>query len=117
MFGLSVFRRHSPAHARTLHLHEEEGMSQSIETDERLRKLETTRNLLNAAADELESAMHMAGYDRRTADMVSRIREISDSAEGNSVANIIREIRYADEELPGWTRPFASVKNIDRKDI
>lgn len=91
-------------------------MSQ-ITDDERIEWLEESKRLLLEAADVIDASLHMSGLENRFGDLPDRIREIAESNDEDSIENLIRELKYRGEEHPGWTRPFASPKNITRKDI
>ena len=73
--------------------------------------------MLDEAADVIEECIRMTDFDQRFGNLPEDIRTITDSKEGDSLGNLINELEYASEEQPGWTRPFASVKNCNRKDI
>ena len=88
-----------------------------MDSESRIERLEKAGSLIDEAADIIEECLHMTDFERRFGDIPERLREISSSKEGNSVSNLIREVEYSEEEHPGWTRPLASVKNVNRKDI
>jgi hypothetical protein len=73
--------------------------------------------LLSEAADLIDEATDATDLHSRGAELSERIRAISSSNKDASVLNLRRDMEYSSEEHPGWTRPFASVKNVDRKDI
>lgn len=88
-----------------------------MDKSERISKLDEASMLLDRAASIIDEAMRMSGMERRSDELTEKIRRLSSSDSENSVVNLKREIEYSDEEHPGWTRPFASVKNVNRKDI
>ena len=73
--------------------------------------------MLNDAAGIIEDCIRMTEHERRFGHLPDDVRELSSSNEGDSLENLIRELEYSSEEQPGWTRPLASVKNTNRKDI
>jgi hypothetical protein len=83
--------------------------------EERLASLKEAETKLREASELIENALHMSGNEMRFGKIPDEINEIIDSE--NGLTNLIRETEYADEEHPPWTRPFASPKNITRKDI
>ena len=90
-----------------------------IPTDEkeRIERLRSAESMLNEAAGIIEECVRMTEQERRFGHLSSDIRDIASSKDGDSLENLIREVEYSSEEQPGWTRPLASVKNADRKDI
>ena len=73
--------------------------------------------MLIEAADIIDECIRMTDHERRFSHLSDDIRRMTSSNDGDSLENLIREIDYSSEEQPGWTRPLASVKNVDRKDI
>lgn len=59
----------------------------------------------------------MSGMEGRFGKISDNLRSIASSNDSDSVRNLVNELEYASEEQPGWTRPLASVKNVNRKDI
>lgn len=59
----------------------------------------------------------MSGMENRFGGIPDKLRSVASSKDSDSVRNLINELEYASEEQPGWTRPLASVKNVNRKDI
>ena len=84
---------------------------------ERIERLRSAKSMLDEAADVIEECIRMTDFDQRFGNLPEDIRTITGSKEGNSLGNLINELEYASEEQPGWTRPLASVKNCNRKDI
>ena len=84
---------------------------------ERIERLRSAERMLNEAADMIEECVRMTDHERRFGHLSDDIREMTSSNDGDSVENLIRELDYSSEEQPGWTRPLASVKNTNRKDI
>ena len=84
---------------------------------ERIERLRSAERMLNEAADIIDECVRMTDHERRFGHLSDDIRQMSSSNEGDSVRNLIRELEYSSEEQPGWTRPLASVKNTNRKDI
>ena len=72
---------------------------------------------IRQTADTIEECLRMTGLENRFGPIVEGLRSIASSNNGDSVSNLIKELEYSTEEQPGWTRPFASVKNVERKDI
>jgi hypothetical protein len=74
--------------------------------------------LLEEATSMIEEAVKMTGLEKRAYGTIAELRELSSSDENSgSIVNLKREIHHSQEEQPGWTRPFASVKYVNRKDI
>lgn len=88
-----------------------------MDNSKRISELERAERLILDAADIVESALHMSGMEGRFGDIPSELRSLASSYSRDSVRNAARELEYLDEEQPGWTRPLASVKNVNRKDI
>lgn len=85
--------------------------------EECLRDLRKAARLLEEAAKLIEQNIdgHVLAYNAH--DAVDKIRELSSSnAKPYSVRNLIRTVE-TDEGLPGWSRPLASVKYVNRKDL
>ena len=59
----------------------------------------------------------MSGMEGRFGKISDDLRSIASSNDSDSVRNLVNELEYASEEQPGWTRPLASVKNSDIKDL
>ncbi len=87
------------------------------DTDERIRILKESEKELCEIADRIENCLHMSDMENRFGNIPEELRSIASSKDSESVRNLINELEYASEEHPGWTRPLASVKNVDRKDI
>ena len=87
------------------------------EDKERIERLRSAEIMLNEAADIIEECVHMTEHERRFGHISNDVRKLSSSNESDSLENLIRELEYSSEEQPGWTRPLASVKNTNRKDI
>lgn len=84
----------------------------------RMRKLKKARSKLREASSLIESALRMTGLESRGEKASEALARISDSKEdGNSIANIIADLKSKDDRGPGWSRPAVSVKNENRKDI
>ena len=88
-----------------------------MDPDERIERLRTAESKILEAADIIEECIRMKGLDNRFGNLPDELRSMASSNDGDSVANLIRELEYEGEEQPGWTRPLASVKNVSRKDI
>ena len=84
---------------------------------ERIERLRSAERMLNEAADMIEECVRMTDHERRFGHLSDDIREMTSSNDGDSVENLIRELDYSSEEQPGWTKPLASMKNTNRKDI
>ena len=84
---------------------------------ERIRELKEVEEKLNLIADEIDECLRMSGMENRFRKISEGLRSIASSNDSDSIHNLINELEYASEEQPGWTRPLASVKNVDRKDI
>ena len=59
----------------------------------------------------------MSGMENRFGKIPGELRSLASSNGSDSIRNLVNELEYASEEQPGWTRPLASVKNTDRKDL
>ena len=59
----------------------------------------------------------MSGIENRFGKIPGELRSLASSNDSDSIRNLVNELEYASEEQPGWTRPLASVKNTDRKDL
>lgn len=88
-----------------------------MNNNERIRQLQLAEKELKDIADRVEDILRMSGHGIRFGDIPERIREIASAKDTNSISNLRKELEYIDEEQPGWTRPLASVKNVNRKDI
>ena len=81
-------------------------------TEDRISSLREARDLLLRAADLMDSALRMSGFESRSGDDSDRIREIASSdSYGGSLTNIIRDMEYASREQPCWTQALTSPKN------
>ena len=87
------------------------------DNDERIRILKEAEKELCDIADRVEGCLHMSEMESRFGNIPEGLRSVASSKDSESIANLIRELEYASEEHPGWTRPLASVKNVDRKDL
>ena len=88
-----------------------------MDDKERIERLRSAEMMLNEASVIIKECIHMTEHERRFGHLSDDIRDLSSSNEGDSLENLIRELEYSSEEQPGWTRPLASVKNTNRKDI
>ena len=88
-----------------------------MDNDERIRRLKEAEEKLNHIADEIDECLRMSGMENRFGKISEELRSIASSNDSDSVRNLVNEMEYASEEQPGWTRPLASVKNVDRKDL
>ncbi len=88
-----------------------------MDDEERIERLRSAEKMLNEAAEIIEECTRMTEQERRFGHLSDDVRELTSSKEGDSLENLIRELEYSSEEQPGWTRPLASVKNTNRKDI
>ena len=88
-----------------------------VDDKERIERLRSAEMMLNDAAEIIDECTRMTEHERRFGHLSDDIRRIASSNEGDSLENLIREVEYSSEEQPGWTRPLASVKNTNRKDI
>ena len=88
-----------------------------MDDEERIERLRSAEKMLDDAARTIEECVRMTEHERRFGHLADDIRELTSSKEGDSLENLIRELEYSSEEQPGWTRPLASVKNTNRKDI
>lgn len=83
----------------------------------RMERLYRAREHLSVACDIIESLIdgHVLAHDARAT--VQKLREICDGKDDpGTVSNMIRAMEK-DEGEPTWTRPLASIKYSDRKDI
>ena len=88
-----------------------------LDDEERIRRLKEAEEKLNLIADEIDECLRMSGLESRFGKIPEELRSIASSNDSDSVRNLVNEIEYTSEEQPGWTRPLASVKNVNRKDI
>ena len=88
-----------------------------MDDGERIERLRSAEKLLNEAADIIDECVRMTDHERRFGHLSDDIRKMASSNEDDSIGNLVRELDYSSEEQPGWTRPLASVKNANRKDI
>ena len=88
-----------------------------LDDEERIRRLKKAEEKLNRIADDIDECLRMSGLENRFGRIPDKLRSVASSKDSDSVRNLINEMEYASEEQPGWTRPFASVKNADRKEI
>ena len=88
-----------------------------MDDEERIERLRSAERMLNDAADIIDVCTRMTEHERRFGRLSDDVRSIASSNDGDSLTNLIRELEYSSEEQPGWTRPLASVKNVNRKDI
>ena len=88
-----------------------------LDDEERIRRLKEAEEKLNRIADDIDECLRMSGLENRFGRIPEELRSIASSKDSESVRNLVNEIEYASEEQPGWTRPLASVKNVNRKDI
>ena len=83
-----------------------------MDDSERITVLRKVEELLNEAADLMDSALHMSGMESRCTGRSDDIRRIaSDPSDGGSVANIRRDLGHRNIEEPCWTQPLTSPKN------
>ena len=87
------------------------------DNEERIRILKEAEKDIRDIADRIDDCLHMSEMENRFGDIPEELRSIASSKDSESIANLVKELEYASEEHPGWTRPLASVKNVDRKDI
>ena len=88
-----------------------------LNDEDRIELLRTAETKVNEAADAVEECLHMAGLGNRFDGLADELRSLASSKEGDSIRNAVKELEYRSEEQPGWTRPHASVKNSDVKDL
>ncbi len=88
-----------------------------LDDEERIRRLKEAEEELNRIADAIDECLRMSGMENRFGKIPDELRSIASSKDSDSIRNLISEMEYASEEQPGWTRPLASVKNVNRKDI
>ena len=88
-----------------------------MDDEERIERLRSAEKILIEASGIIEECVRMTEQERRFGHLSGDVRELASSKEGDSLENLIRELEYSSEEQPGWTRPLASVKNMNRKDI
>ncbi|MGN0098057.1 MAG: hypothetical protein ACI38Y_01865 [Candidatus Methanomethylophilaceae archaeon] len=81
-------------------------------TDDRISSLREAMELLLKAADIMDSALRMSGFESRSGDDADMIRRIASSdSYGGSLSNIIRDMEYGSQEQPCWTQALTSPKN------
>ena len=88
-----------------------------MDDEERIERLRSAEKMLIEASGIIEECVRMTEQERRFGHLSGDVSELASSKEGDSLENLIRELEYSSEEQPGWTRPLASVKNTNRKDI
>ena len=88
-----------------------------VDDKERIERLRSAERMLCEASDIIEECVHMTEHERRFGHLSGDVRDLIGSNDGDSLENLIRELEYSSEEQLGWTRPLASVKNTNRKDI
>jgi len=82
-----------------------------------LRKLRRAGAKIREAADFISEAVAGTDFEERGNELVSNLKEMVDSKESSaSIKNIFLDMKQSGEE-PNWTKPTASVKNSNRKDI
>lgn len=80
--------------------------------EETIMMLRKAERLLNEAADLIDSAMRMSGFEGRNPGDSDIIRRIASSREyGGSLHNIAEDMEYAGTEQPCWTQALISPKN------
>lgn len=86
--------------------------------ERRIEQLEKASALLEEAALMIKEAVKMTGFEQKASGTIERLKELTSSDKNaESIVNLKRELIYSKKEHPGWTRPFASVKYANRKDI
>ena len=84
---------------------------------ERREMLIEASNKLKDASKLIEGALHMSGMNHRGEEILKTIDHYTSIGDDPcSIPNILKDLDGPCEE-PCWTRPFASVKQFDRKDI
>lgn len=84
---------------------------------ESIEKLRRAHKLLEEASVLIEDALHMSGITARGKDLLDALEHCSSSRDdAGSIPNIIADIGSVNDD-PCWTRPFASVKYFDGKNI
>ncbi len=87
-----------------------------VTTEERIRRLEEAAEYLKVASELIEGSIDGHTIHIHAREAVFRINKIIESEDSSSINNLILTVK-ADEGAPCWTRPFASVKNTNRKDM
>lgn len=80
-----------------------------MDRSERAVELRRAEAMLNEAADIIDRALHMSGFERRGAECSDSIREIASGRDGRSVRNISLDMETLEKD-PLWTRPLDSPK-------
>ena len=88
-----------------------------LNDEERIELLRSAEAKVNEAADMVDECLRMAGLGKRFEGLTEELRSLASSKDGDSIDNAVKELEYRQEEQPGWTRPHASVKNSDIKDL
>ena len=84
---------------------------------EKKEKLMKASDKLKDASKLIEDALHMSEMDYRAEEILKILDHYTSIGDDPcSIPNILRDLDGVDEE-PCWTRPFASIKHFDRKDI
>jgi hypothetical protein len=88
-----------------------------MDYSERKEKLMKASDKLKDASKLIEDALNMSGMNCRGEEILKIIDYYTSVGDNPcSIPNILMDLESADED-PCWTRPFASVKQFDRKDI
>lgn len=83
-----------------------------MDRDERIAALKRAQELLNEAADIIDSALRMSGLEQRSGSDADAIRRIaSDPAYGGSLTSIMLDMERLEDD-PIWTQPLTSPKNL-----
>jgi len=92
--------------------------AEKMGTGARIALLKDASELMKRAAAMVESATKGTEQGARGKRSAARIRKISSAKkDGDSLANIIKDIGSGDKGQTVWTRPLESVKDANRKDI
>lgn len=88
-----------------------------MRTDESVDKLLKAKELLEEVSVLVGEALHMSGMEARGKGLLDALKHYTESRDdGGSIPNIIADITTANDD-PCWTRPYASVKYFNRKNI
>lgn len=80
-----------------------------MDRSERAVELLRAEAMLNEAADIIDRALRMSGFEQRGARCADSIREIASGRNGRSIRNIALDMKSLEED-PLWTRPLDSPK-------
>ena len=88
-----------------------------MKTEESVNRLLKAKKHLEEASELVGEALHMSGMEARGKGLLDALEHYSESREdAGSIPNLIADMASSDDD-PCWTRPYASVKYFNRKNI